>query len=357
MLNHAKVLNVGLRPTTHRDGQGAISVNAKPKILRLLDSNRDNYISGNSLAKELSISRSAVWKAVESMRREGYEISAVTNKGYRLVKSSDALTEAGIVAHIKNEGTFHVDVRRSATSTNTLLRELAAKGAPEGYVIAADEQTAGKGRLGRQFYSPAGCGAYFSLLLRPGPKASETALITPAAAVAVAQSIEEVTGMNAGIKWVNDLFMDEKKICGILTEASFDMESGLIDSAVLGIGINVTQPPGGYPEGIGGVAAPIMDGHIGRDGERCRLIAATLDNFWAFYRDLSARSFLDEYRARSILLGQDIFVLSHDGKRPARALEIDDDCRLIVQYENGEIAALSSGEVSTLARQAKSIMG
>ena len=322
----------------------------KSQLITLLDNSRDAYISGDKLAKELSVSRNAVWKTVESLRGEGYEISAVTNKGYRLVGSGDTLSEAGISARLENANVFQVDVRKSVTSTNTLLRELAVKGAPEGYVVAAEEQTAGKGRLGRTFYSPAGHGTYFSLLLRPGSKAADAALITSAAAVATAQAIEEVIGIHVGIKWVNDLFMNEKKICGILTEASFDMESGLIESAVLGIGVNVTRPAGGYPEGIEDVAAPLTDTRTGKDGARCRLIAAALENFWAFYQDLAAREFLEEYRTRSILLGRDIYVLSRDGPLPARALSIDDDCMLVVRYETGETVTLNSGEVSVRSK-------
>ena len=318
----------------------------KSQLIALLENSHDAYISGDQLAKELSVSRNAVWKTVESLREEGYGISATTNRGYCLVDCGDALSEDGITAHIKNESVFHIDVRKSVMSTNTLLRELAAKGVPEGYVVVAEEQTAGKGRLGRTFYSPAGHGVYFSLLLRPGAGTPDASLITSAAAVAAAQAIEEVTGVHVGIKWVNDLFLEDKKVCGILTEASFDMESGLIDSAVLGIGVNITKPERGYPEGLGDVAAAIADRQAGKDGKRRRLIAAILDNFWAFYQDLSARRFLDEYRARSILLGQDIYVSSRDGARLARALEIDDDCKLIVRYETGETVALNSGEVS-----------
>ena len=322
-------------------------MNTKSELLRLLERNRDAYFSGAALAKELSVSRNAVWKAAKLLREEGYGISAATNKGYRLVSSGDVLSEAGITAYLKNKNVFQIDIRKSVASTNTALRELAVNGAPEWYVLAAEEQTSGKGRMGRTFHSPTGHGVYFSLLLRPGRETADAALLTPAAAVAAARAIEDVTGVSVGIKWVNDLFVGEKKVCGILTEAAYSMESGLIESAVMGIGINVTKPEQGYPDEIEDVAAAIMQNQTGADGERCRLIAATLDYFREYYMDLSARKFLNEYRARSILLGCDIYVLSSDGKLPARALEIDDDCRLIVRYGNGETAALNSGEVST----------
>ena len=323
-------------------------MSVKNHLLKLLEENRNAYLSGGELAKQLSVSRNAVWKAVESLRLDGYGISAVTNRGYRLETRGDALTAAGIEGNLRNSGVFRVEIRKTVTSTNTVLKELAAGGAPEGYVLAAEEQTAGKGRLGRGFFSPAGHGVYFSILLRPGPNTNEAALITSAAAVATARAIEGVMGVSVGVKWVNDLFIGGKKVCGILTEASFDMESGFMESAVLGIGVNVTKPEGGYPEGVGSVAAPLTDRHSGGEAERCRLIAATLDNFWEFYGDLSSRRFLDEYRERSIVLGRDIYVLKQDGKKRARALAIDDKCELIVRYENGETATLRSGEVSII---------
>jgi BirA family biotin operon repressor/biotin-[acetyl-CoA-carboxylase] ligase len=318
-------------------------------LLKLLEDNRGAYISGASIAKELSVSRNAVWKAVTSLRAEGYGILAATNKGYRLENDGDVLSEAGIAGYIKNTGAFRINVLKSVTSTNTVLREQAAKGEPEGYVLAAEEQTAGKGRMGRGFHSPARHGVYFSLLLRPGSKADDAALITSAAAVAAARAVEEVIGVRVGIKWVNDLYHGGKKVCGILTEATFGMESGLVESAILGIGINVTKPEEGFPGELAEIAASLVDRAAGISSERCRLIAATLDNFWEYYADLSARSFLVEYRSRSIMLGRDIYVLSGDGRRPARALAIDENCGLVVQFENGEEATLGSGEVSIRA--------
>ena len=323
-------------------------MNIKSRLLRLFEYQGNSYISGEALAKELSVSRNTVWKAVESLRAEGYDISAVTNKGYRFENCGDILSEAGINGYIKTAGVFKVEVQKSVTSTNTILKERAAKDVPEGCVLVAEEQTAGKGRMGRGFHSPAGHGIYFSLLLRPDSKAGDAALITSAAAVAAARAIKEVTGVQVGIKWVNDLFVEGKKVCGILTEATFGMESGMVESAVLGIGINVTRPGKGFPRELESVAGTLADRAVGRDSERCRLVAATLDNFWEYYQDLAQRKFLEEYRTRSIVLGQEIFVLSGDKKISAQALEIDDDCGLIVRYENGETATLSSGEVSVI---------
>ena len=326
-------------------------MNIKTELLKILDSERDAFVSGEALANSLSVSRNAVWKAIEALRLEGYDISATTNRGYRLLDCGDILSEAGIMAHIKTKGIFQAEVRKSVSSTNTALRELAVQGIPEGYVLAAEMQTAGKGRKGRGFHSPAGHGVYFSLLLRPEPNAGDASMITSAAAVAAARAIEDIFGIQAGIKWVNDLFVDGKKVCGILTEAVFGMESGMIENAVLGIGINVTKPPEGFPDGLEDVATTLTGGETGKNSVRCRLIAATLDHFWGFYQSLAAREFLNEYRDRSVVLGRDIFVLSGDEKKLAHALTINDDCGLVVRYEDGRTESLRSGEVSVRAVQ------
>jgi len=318
----------------------------KAHLLKLMVENRVAYISGGELAKELGVSRNAVWKAVQSLRAEGYDIAAITNKGYRLENSGDILSEAGMYAFVETAGAFRFDVRKTVTSTNTVLRDLAAAGAPEGYVLVAEEQTAGKGRRGRGFHSPAGNGVYFSLLLRPGARTGDSQLITSAAAVAVARAIEAVFGVKPGIKWVNDIFVEGKKVCGILTEAAFGMESGLIESAVLGVGINVTKPERGFPKEIESIAGALTGGSKCADNERCRLIAASLDNFWAYYQNLAAREFLEEYRERSIIIGKEINVVADLETQPAQAIAIDDNCALTVRYKNGETATLNSGEVS-----------
>jgi len=321
-------------------------VRIKSELLTLFEKSEGSFVSGSMLAQKLSVSRNAVWKAIESLRADGYKINAVTNKGYQLENSGDMLTGAGILRYLKTHDVFKVEVLKSVTSTNTLLREKAAHGASEGYVLAAEEQLAGKGRQGRSFHSPAKHGVYFSLLLKPGSKTNEAQLITSAAAVAAARAIEEVIGVSVGIKWVNDLFVNEKKVCGILTEAVFDMESGLIDHAIVGIGINITRPESGYPEEIADIVTALADQSADIGNRRNRLIAATLDQFWAFYQNLDQREFLPEYRVRSIILGKEIRVIAPNGVRSARALEIDNDCRLVVRYDDGQAEALGSGEIS-----------
>lgn len=323
----------------------------KDQVLETLERNKGRFVSGNELAGALYVSRNAVWKTVNALKAEGHNIQAVTNKGYRLAPESDVLSRAGIDKHLGSlADVFSIEVLKSVNSTNTAVKTRAAQGAPEGTVIAAEEQTGGKGRRGRSFYSPAGTGIYFSILLRPTVKAFDATLITTAAAVAVAVSIEAVTGVNARIKWVNDVFCHGKKVCGILTEGTFDMESGGLEYAVLGIGVNIVRPEAGYPAELKKVAGAVYENGEPEPETRGRLIAEILKRFWAYYRNLAGKTFLPEYKARSFVIGRDVDVISGDTPRRAQALDIDDDCRLVVQYEDGSTEALSSGEVSIRPR-------
>ncbi|SHH55244.1 BirA family transcriptional regulator, biotin operon repressor / biotin-[acetyl-CoA-carboxylase] ligase [Sporobacter termitidis DSM 10068] len=319
----------------------------KDQVLETLENNKGGYVSGNELADKLFVSRNAVWKAVKALQEDGHHISAVTNKGYCLGNDSDILSKASIEKHLGQlGGQFNVEVRKTLTSTNTVLKEKAASGAPEGTVVVAEVQTGGRGRLGRNFYSPGGTGIYFSVLLRPKGRAEEVTMITAAAAVAVAEAIEAVTGVGAGIKWVNDVYCRGKKVCGILTEGAFDFESGGMEYAVLGIGVNVTAPDSGFPEDIADKVGAVYEGAAPAAEARSRLIAEILTRFAAFYESLSGKRFIGAYQARSFVVGRDVDVIAGDTVRRARALRVDDDCRLVVRYEDDTVEALSSGEVS-----------
>ncbi len=315
-------------------------------VLDFLEKNRDRYISGEETAAYLGVSRNAVWKAVKALRQKGYDISAVTNKGYVLSHSNRIISAQGIEKHIKCGG-IRVEHRDIVTSTNTVLKEMAENGEKEGLLLAASEQTAGKGRRGRSFSSNKGTGVYFSLLLRPDMNPSDALLITTCAAVAVARAVELNTGKNAQIKWVNDVYMNGRKICGILTEASFDIESGKLAYAVLGIGINIYFPENSLSEELVGIAGAVFD-NDNFDGETVnKIIADTVNIFMDEYKNLTDKNYIDDYRKRSYLDGKKIYVIKSDGNREAEALGIDDNFRLHVKYSDGSEEYLSSGEVST----------
>lgn len=320
-------------------------MSVKERLLPLLSDSAKEYLSGEEAARLLGVSRSAVWKAVTALKEDGYNIEAVTNRGYRLIEGGDVLSAAEIKKHLGDlSDRLEIETRHTVTSTNAILKERAAEGAPEGTVLAAEEQTAGRGRFTRRFFSPSGSGVYLSVLLRPRLSAENAALITTAAAVAVAEAAEELSGRKTEIKWVNDVLADGKKICGILTEASLNLESGELDYAVLGIGLNVYEPDGGFPEEIADIAGPIFKERGA--GLRGKLTAEVLKRFFKYYDSLDERLFLEAYRERCIVIGKQITVLSDGGSRPALALGVDGNCRLKVKYPDGKEDCLSSGEIS-----------
>ena len=295
-------------------------------VLDALEKNRGEYLSGEQLASSLGVSRNAVWKAIQKLEEAGHKIRAVPKRGYTLAPESDVLTV------------------QSVTSTNTLLKAQAEQGAPEGTVLIAESQTAGKGRLGRHFTSPPGTGIYFSLLLRPHCTAEKSLFITTTAAVAVCEAIEQVTGLNPQIKWVNDVYLNEKKVCGILTEASVDFENGGLNWAVLGIGINIAVPEEGFPEEIRSIAGAIFDGPCPVE-MRSRISAAVISRFFALYKNLGSNAFIESYRSHSFLTGRAItFSLGEETYRGV-VTGISDEAHLLVRLDSGEERAFSAGEV------------
>lgn len=317
----------------------------KEKLLALLEDSKGTFFSGEEIARTLQVSRAAVWKAVNALREDGYTIDAATNKGYRLSPDSDILSPQGIRRFLKPEyRDLDLTVLPTAPSTNALVREKANQGRPEGCVIVACEQTDGRGRYGRQFFSPIDSGVYLSLLLRPTAYSPQQATcLTAAAAAAMCQAIEAVTGQQPGIKWVNDIFLHGKKVCGILTEAAVGLETGALDYMVLGAGVNLYPPVKGFPEEIQPIAGSVLERSCPE--AKNRLVGEFLNRFWDFYTHPECRTYLEDYRSRSLAIGQNVTVLSAGRAISAYAYGIDDDFRLLVRYENGDTEALSYGEI------------
>ena len=254
------------------------------------------------------------------------------------------LNKEGILKHLLNPERFDVSVFDTVDSTNNLLKEIAKDKGTEGTVIIADSQTGGRGRYDRKFYSPKGTGIYMSILLKPSLKAHDSVLITAAASVAVNEAVEKCCGKQTGIKWVNDLFLNGKKVCGILTEGSLSIETGGFNWAVLGIGINVYEPDNQFDKEIKDIAGAIEKEK--QSDLRNKLCAEIINRFFYYYENLENREFLDSYRKHSVVLGEEITVIKNENNLKATALSIDNDCRLLVRYENGEEEYLSSGEIS-----------
>ena len=316
----------------------------KHEILRVLEENKGAPRSGEMLAEQLHVSRAAVWKAVKELQKEGHAIDAATNKGYTLRTTSDVLSAEGILPYLA-DGTVRVEAHQCLASTNLTAKELAAAGAPHGSVVAASQQTAGRGRRGRAFASPANTGLYLSILLRSALPMGSAALITSAAAVAVCRALHTVCGKDdVQIKWVNDLYTGGKKCCGILTEAAADMETGGIDYIIVGIGLNLLPPEGGFPPELAEIATAIFP--AGATVPRCRLAAEITNEVLVLCNSLPDASFMEEYRARNFVPGRDITIVQNGTQRPAKALAITDDGHLVVRLPDGAQEELSFGEIS-----------
>ncbi len=322
----------------------------KTKILRILEDNRGEFVSGEELAEKFGVSRAAVWKAVDNLRREGHKITAITNKGYSLSRLSDVLTEGGITSHLQPDTKIsRVICLDTVNSTNTYAKKLALDGAEHGTLIAANHQTAGRGRHGHNFESPAGTGLYMTLILRPRIDMQKFQMITIADAVAVCLAVEELCGeMKPRIKWVNDIFLRGKKITGILTEAVTNFESGEIESVVTGIGINITTHKfSGDFEG----GAIFEDDNItfGRD-ELCARVA---DYIMTFAENLDDPEIINAYRERSMLTGKRITYLKNDARCSGQVEGIDDSGGLVIVNSAGHTETLRSGEVFMLRTEEK----
>ena len=360
---------------------------SRDKVLALLESEKGAYISGEEIASKLGISRTAVWKAVNNLKKDGYLIDSVTNRGYCLSHGSDILSEAVLRGYLHDCPPLELDVFDTVDSTNTVCLKRASGGDRRTYAAVAGGQTRGRGRRGRSFFSPDGTGLYMSILLRPsGLTADQAVRFTTVAAVAVSEAIETVAGRSATVKWVNDIYVGGRKACGILTEASFNPEDGTLDYAVVGIGINVYEPQGGFPEEIkdraGALAGPVNRNNVpagneaddpymsGQDpadsagvnkvlenGGRNRLAAEILSRFFSYLdedfapaavsgKDPAPR-YAAEYRRRCFVIGMDVDVIKA-GSNPqeAHVLGVDDECRLEVRYADGTTESLSSGEIS-----------
>lgn len=317
----------------------------KENLLKLFELKKGVYVSGEEIAKELNISRAAVWKGVKTLQEEGYAIQGITNKGYCLSIESDIISSMGIQKYLDTyEFPTKLCVLPTVNSTNAYLREKAID-EMEGYTVISREQTAGRGRFHRSFYSPLDTGIYMSILLRPKHHVSNQPVhMTILAAVAMCEAIESISYERPQIKWVNDIYIRGKKVCGILTEGFVSMESGMLEYAILGVGMNVYQPVNGFPEEIEHIAGSVFQ--TSQKDAKNRLTAAFLNRFAAYYTMHDTSDYVAKYRMRSMIIGKQVYVNTMKQAKRAMVLGIDDCCRLLVQYADGKKESLSSGEIS-----------
>lgn len=317
----------------------------KGEILKLLKET-DGYVSGQELCRRFGVSRTAVWKVINQLKEEGYEIEAVRNRGYALKGAGDVLSEAELLSCLETEWAGGRIVYFDATdSTNAQAKRLAEAHAPHGTLVVSDRQDGGKGRRGRSWASPSGVGIWMSLILRPEIAPSSASMLTLAAALAVREGIQEETGLSPLIKWPNDLVLNGKKICGILTEMSTELME--IQYVITGIGINVNQRE--FPSEIRDTATSLSL-EAGRCFRRSSLIAAILKAFEkdyaAFLKTGDLSLLLEEYNACLVNRGKEVCILDPSGEYRAVAEGIDESGSLLVTLPDGTRREIISGEVS-----------
>ena len=317
-------------------------------ILRALREAGLGGVSGASLAKDLGVSRAAVWNRIEELRRHGYDIEASPHLGYVLRGSPDALHGDDLMARLPRNRVIGRDVRvfSETTSTNDIIEKLSRDGVAEGSVVFAETQTRGRGRMGRQWHSPTGSGLWFSVLLRPRLRPSAATQLTVVSAVAVARAIERETGLRPDIKWPNDIMFGQKKVAGILLELGAELDR--IRHATLGIGIDVNVDPAELPAEVREVATSLRS-ELGRVVDRASLATAVLRELDHLYQRLGDGDFHeigDDWMRRCSTLGRRVVIHIGDRRVTGRAEALDDEGALLVRTEFGTIERIIGGDVT-----------
>ena len=324
----------------------------KEAVLLYLQEHTGEPISGEKMALALNKSRTSIWKAIQSLKKEGYAIDSSTNKGYTLSENNDVLSEQQINQELIQQHhpiDWVIQTMETTTSTNDLAKLYANQNSTTPAIFISEEQTAGRGRLGRKFVSPAKSGLYISLCLFPTVALEDLSLITCATAVACVETIEQLTGKSLNIKWVNDLFYQDKKIGGILTEVISDFESQQVQALIVGMGINLIDSPQSFPEELHSIVGSIFSSKTEYDNSsfnRNHFIAQFLEKWIFYYQNLSKREFISTYKEHSNVIGKFVNVFEGSQTYSAYAKDIDENGHLIVEKEDSSLHTLSYGEVS-----------
>lgn len=304
------------------------------------------HVSGEDIGKDAGISRTAIWKHINELRRDGYQIESSPNRGYRLISTPDnpfpEEIKAGLNTHILGQS---VEFHHEVTSTQDIAKSVATKGASEGTVIIAETQTHGRGRIRRTWTSLPG-GIYFSIILRPEIKPTEALQLPLIAGVAAAQAIRTVTNLRPSLKWPNDITLDGKKVGGILTEMSAEIDR--LDWVIIGIGLNANIPKSRFPDDVAGIAASIGEIY-GDHVSRVKLIQAILTRLEILYEAYQFSGFEDirqEWKRLSNTIGAQVTINSTSNKISGLAIDIDQDGALILQKEDGAQERIIAGDVS-----------
>ena len=314
----------------------------KEELLRLLEEKRGEILSGNDLKDTLGVSRNAVWKAIQLLKEEGHEIESVKNKGYALLKESDVLSVGGLLQSFGKHPSYHVEVLDEIPSTNTYLKE--SDGKKNNTLVFAKKQTKGRGRLGRSFFSEDPGGLYFSLLKKEDLLQYNPAFATIACALAVRDALSEVSGLSLSIKWVNDIYHEGKKLAGILTEGTLEMETGTLSSLILGMGINVNTME--FPEDLQDIATSLYleTGHTYVRQEVAKSLLSHLEKNLVLTKE-NPVALVKEYKKHMLYLGEEISFLYQQLPRTGILKDLTPEGHLLVESE-GAFLTLHSGEIS-----------
>lgn len=317
----------------------------KNKVLRMLKDSK-GFISGEKISDEFNMTRAGIWKYINMLKEDGYNIESISRKGYRLISSPDILNYEEIEEYLDTDFMGrNIHYFDSIDSTNKKAKEMAL-GEKEGTVLVAEEQIGGKGRLGRTWISPKGKGIWMSIILKPKVDPMKVAKITLLGAAAVTKALNNLN-IRSQIKWPNDILIDGKKICGILTE--MNCELNMINYVVMGIGINVNLDANEIPEDLRGKATSVKISE-GKEINRKELLANILNEFEELYlsfRDKDDLSYaIDICRKNSALIGKEIRVIKGEEIKLGKALDINEEGQLVVEFENGVVENVYSGEVS-----------
>lgn len=344
-------------------------ITTKEKVLNLLMTNQNRYISGQEIANLIYVTRASVWKAIKALENDGYNIEAVTNRGYKLVSDKKTFEKDRIIELVntyskENDNAVeelskllqNIYVFDEVDSTNSLAKEYAEQHPGEDAVFIALSQKNGRGRRGRSFFSPNGTGIYLSFLLHPDMEISACTTLTCKTAVVICEAIKTVLNKDTKIKWVNDIYYDGKKVSGILTEASTSIEDGRLSYVVIGIGINVFRPEGGFPRELKDIAgALIEDKDIEGDNNSVfeNIVSIIISKIYEVMNQSMNDTFIMKYREESFLPGNYVKInyFTNDeksGNDYALVMGIDDDYHLVVRFEDGRTESLSTGEVSVV---------
>lgn len=320
-------------------------------IIRKFLNNKDKFISGEEIKKELNISRAMVSKIIGSLRGDGFIFESRNNKGYRLISLPEK-PDGDLISELLEEKykNSEIIIFDKINSTNTYAKAISSeKGTP--YAVIANEQLSGRGRYSRNFYSPYGKGLYLTAVIRPLASLEQIPSITVLTAVFVTELLQELCGVNAGIKWINDIYIGSKKLCGILCEAGIVAETKSADYVAIGVGINLKGKADEMPKEIREIATSLEN-----EGSyaNVNILAARLLNRLYFMErtdiNILMKEKIDIYRQRLFMLGKKINVLKANTEIPATALSVDETGCLEVRYENGETEFLNSGEISIRCR-------